>query len=602
MESKVLANRLRLPFSVCAGCFALIFAVRLHLVAVAGFAHPYWDQWGFEGTTIVEPFLEGKLTLADLFTAESEHRNVFPRLTQLALVGIDGGFWDGLAQAVMNIGLFAFFGTIVVSQLFRLATGLERWLLPILLLAAFCSPVGFQNTLWGICSSWYFLIFCSLFSIIAVSESPPFSARWFFGLAAAVAAFLGMAGGIITPVICAGITFVRWLQLRKDFKAHWLAIMAWLALAVGFFAVTPRVPGNQLAAKGAWEFCTAVLDNLAFPFTGKLFSITTIAVIALLGTAVLLPRSRARWKSGDFAILGILFWLLGQVCALAYGRGHGGIPHRYHELLVLFGPFVIAAFAILPRLFSMGKAFAVSSHILLAGLLLTFLVGLTRRTTEAFSLLIPQRTAVFAVQEANLRSFVQTDDVEGFRKLSPDQTGSYQGADVMSRIMRTPALRAALAPSIREPVSIAQQDAGGRTIEPVTAEALNTLKLPAPRVGRYYSVMVQTLIQPTIRDRIRGLSHGLILRPTPLPDSSHSIEVLTSDPRRLQHSAILKKLGATSFFLPRGLGPIGWLMRIMLAFSSLLLVLAVSGFAAVALAAVWSFSRATQRSSRRIPG
>jgi hypothetical protein len=591
-------NHLRLPFSVCAGCFALIFAVRLHLVALAGFAHPYWDQWGFEGTTIIQPFLERKLTLAHLFTAENEHRLVLSRLTQLALVTLDGGFWDCLAQAVMNVGLFAFFGTILISQLFRLARGLERWLLPILLLAIFCSPLGFQNTLWGISACWYFLIFGSLFAIVAVSESSPFSVRWFFGLAAAVASFLGMAGGVITPAICAGITFVRWLQLRRDFKTHVLAIITWLALAAGLFAATPRVPGNQLAATSVWEFCSLILESLAFPFTQKFFSIPTIIIIALLGTAALISRRPTRWKNGDFAILGILLWLLGQIFALAYGRGHGGIPHRYHELLVLFGPFVITGLAILPRLFGVGKAVTVSSQLLLAGVLLTFLVGLTRRTTEAWTLLIPQRSAVFAVQEANLRSFVRTDDVDAFRKLSADQTGSYQGADVMSRILRTGALRAALAPSIREPVPVIDGETKQPLDEPFSWVALKTAQLADPQAGHRYLVICQTRSWPGVWARLLALRQGFSLRPGPDRNGSHSLELITNDLNRLRRAEVLERLGADSFLLPREVGPVGSAVRSLLAFSPILLVAGILGLVLCALAL---FIRRTPRNVANAP-
>jgi hypothetical protein len=569
------------------GCFALIFSVRLQLVATAGFAHPYWDQWSFEATTIVQPFLEGRLRFADLFTAESEHRNVLPRLTQLALVGVDGRFWDCLAQTVMNVGLFALFGTLVLSQLFRLTKGFERWLLLALLLLVFCSPIGFQNTLWGICSSWYFLIFCSLLAIVAISKSSPFSLGWFVGLIAAVASFFGMAGGVVTPVVCAGITFVRWLQLRKDSKTHLLAIFIWLALAVGLFAATPRVPGNQLASATAAEFLNALLGTLAFPFSLKVFGIPTLLILAGLGIALLHPGSRARWTRGDFAVLGSLLWLLGQSVALAYGRGRGGIPHRYHELLALFGPFTLASLASLPRLLGARRTATLSCHVILAGLLAAYLVGLTRLTIEALTIWVPSRSAVFAVQESNLRSLVRTNDVDAFRGLTADQAGSYQGADVISGILRTPSVRAALAPSIREPLSVTDAGTGVPLSEPFPADRLNTIILPAPRAGRHYSIMVETLFRPTIRDRLDALWHGMIWRPTPRSDNSHSVEIITTDPRRLQETKALASLKPVSLFLPRELGPIGSAMRFLLSFSPLLVVIGLFGFTAAALRLVY---------------
>ena len=572
-------------------CFCVLFATRLQLIASNGFAHPFWDQWGGEGVQLIQPLLEKKLTFAQLIAPASEHRIVLQRLSVLMLVKLDG-FWDCVAQLVLNAAIFSFFATFLIFWLIRISVGLERWLLAGALFAVFCSPIGFQNTLWGIASYLYFSIFFSFVAIIGASQSRPFSTGWFVAFAAAVAAFLGSAGGVITPLICAGITVLRWFQLRESLRRHVAAILGWLTLGAVLFSLTPHVPGNQLAAKSASEFCAALFGALAFPFAQKIWGIPPIVIIGLLATAALVPSRRFCWRDSDRAVLGILVWLLGQSVVIACLRGHGAIPHRYHDVLVLFVPFALAGLSSLPRLLRLNAAGTAMSRAVLAGLVALYFVGLAQRTDEAWRIWIPQRTAGFAVQENNLRDFVRTENFEVFGSLSADDTGSYLGADAMSRLLQTESVRHALAPSIREPVPITSDETGEFLKEPFSLATFRTSKLSNGYAGCRYLIICQSRDRPSIWARLTVLGRGLILRAGPDRNGSHSIELITRDWNQLRGSKILDKLGVTSCLLPREIGPVGSAARLLLSFSPVLLIAGSFGLASFAL--IW-FSRRTSR-------
>ncbi|HOS75955.1 MAG TPA: hypothetical protein PKW12_11915, partial [Verrucomicrobiota bacterium] len=83
-----------------ASLFLAGLGARLWLIDRFGTALPFWDQWE-EARVVYVPFLAGKLSLTDLFSAHNEHRILFTRLYGLALLLLNGQ-WDGRLQMVGN--------------------------------------------------------------------------------------------------------------------------------------------------------------------------------------------------------------------------------------------------------------------------------------------------------------------------------------------------------------------------------------------------------------------------------------------------------------------------------------------------------------------
>ncbi len=89
--------------------FLVGLGARLGLIERFGTPLPFWDQWD-EVRVVFVPYFQGKLSLPALFSPHNEHRILFTRLYDLALLLLNGQ-WDNLVQMTAN----AFIYTAVVA-------------------------------------------------------------------------------------------------------------------------------------------------------------------------------------------------------------------------------------------------------------------------------------------------------------------------------------------------------------------------------------------------------------------------------------------------------------------------------------------------------
>src|ERR1051325_4192858 len=80
---------------------------RLWLIHRFGTALPFWDQWDL-ARYIYVPYLEGKLTLADLLRPHAENRIVISRLFGLGLLLLNGKEFDNHVEMAGNVFLYTF--------------------------------------------------------------------------------------------------------------------------------------------------------------------------------------------------------------------------------------------------------------------------------------------------------------------------------------------------------------------------------------------------------------------------------------------------------------------------------------------------------------
>ena len=74
---------------------------------------------------------------------------------------------------------------------------------------AFALPFGWENTLAGFQSAFYFLVLFSVLSIWLTVDNGPGTGPWLVGWLCAFCALLTSAGGLLTPVVLALIPLVR---------------------------------------------------------------------------------------------------------------------------------------------------------------------------------------------------------------------------------------------------------------------------------------------------------------------------------------------------------------------------------------------------------
>ena len=168
---------------------------------------PFWDQWE-EARVVYLPFFGGKLALADLFSTHNEHRIFFTRIYGLALLLLNGQ-WDGQLQMVVN-------AIIHCTTLAGLGWLMSRWLerkywilvwLPLVLVLAL--PFGWENSLAGFQSQFYFLLVFSLLTLWLLGLHSPGLARWWCGVATAVTALFTVASGFLAAAAVFALVVLR---------------------------------------------------------------------------------------------------------------------------------------------------------------------------------------------------------------------------------------------------------------------------------------------------------------------------------------------------------------------------------------------------------
>jgi len=154
--------------------FLIGLGARLWLIARFGTPLPFWDQWE-EARVVYIPFFEGKLSLADLFSAHNEHRIFCSRVYGLALMLLNRQ-WDGqlemVADAVLHCATLAGLGWLMFRWLDK-----RSWLLIWLPLAlVLVLPFGWENSLGGFQSVFYIFLLLSLLTLWLLGVRAPGSA------------------------------------------------------------------------------------------------------------------------------------------------------------------------------------------------------------------------------------------------------------------------------------------------------------------------------------------------------------------------------------------------------------------------------------------
>ena len=79
--------------------FLVVLGSKLLFIQLFGSNLPFWDQWDAEGAGLFKPYLEGTLGPEHLFASHNEHRILFTRLLELAML-------EGAPEAIrLSVGI-----------------------------------------------------------------------------------------------------------------------------------------------------------------------------------------------------------------------------------------------------------------------------------------------------------------------------------------------------------------------------------------------------------------------------------------------------------------------------------------------------------------
>ncbi|HVY19442.1 MAG TPA: hypothetical protein VHA70_05100 [Bauldia sp.] len=329
-----------------AGLFLIVFGTKVLLIAAFGSPVPYWDQWDAEAANLFVPYLDGHLSLSSLIEPHNEHRILLTRLMALVLFEL-AGEWDPILEMLLNAVIHAAFVTGLAWLLLPLIDASRRMVFLAFMALAFGLPIGWENTLAGFQSQFYFLLIFSTLMLLALARATAFSPGWFAGVASAIAAFFSLASGALGPLTGAALaaaqiaTGVRSRNSREVF-----AIILLIAIAVVMVRSVP-LAATEISAKGPADFVHAALAIASVPLHGipggVILAHLPLGWFVLRAVRVPLPARSRTWL-----IVGLAGWLVAQVLSVAYSRAAGALSARYLDIVLIALPLdLVALFAIL---------------------------------------------------------------------------------------------------------------------------------------------------------------------------------------------------------------------------------------------------------------
>ncbi len=471
----------------------LIFASKLALIHTAGTDVPQLDQWDAEAHHTLVPWLENRLTTADLLYPHNEHRLVTTKLWSLAFVAANGQ-WSGFVTLVANAAVHTAFAVCFLLLSRRWLRGPLFLAFAFLLLLLHALPFAWENTLGAFQIQFYFLLLFSFGHLAFTLGSSGFSIRWFVGQFSALLAVFSLASGLLSSaaLLCAlAAEFLRTRRLTAPQLVSAALAIAFLSLG---WSLRTVVPGHApLHAQSIGEFLLATLQLFTWPAP------TWLPIILAPTVLFTIRVLRDRHKPVDLLLVALLAWAALQLAALAYARGTQSVTSsRYLDLLVIHVALAFIFLATLPNLRS--------HRAIVATWLLVAALSLAHVARDQWHGIILPRRAQFAAQEENLRRYLATNDPQHLAgKTFPDLP--YPDSNVLLQRLSSPALRSILPPSIRpalhlSPSSITANDVPASLLPSPFPIALSTHSSPAPVHWRSDPQPDSTL--PILRLRIAG--------------------------------------------------------------------------------------------------
>ena len=300
--------------------------------------------------------------------------------------------------------------------------------------------------------------FSVLFSILAfwlTSAHRVFTWRWCLGAACAFCAVFTCAGGVITGAMVAGLSVLKLIADRRDWRRELAGVATGVAiLAVGAAIASPPIAGHEpLRAHSVVEFLQALATNMAWPWIGE----RRAAVLMWLPVALLLVPLLRRPRSltvNDCVTLAVSGWVILNGVAVAYGRGAGApVPaSRYMDFLSLgLIANLMALTALLDRL---RRASARRLAYGLLGLWLALAAVGVDRLVARTGVELGHFRNFYASHTGSVRAFVVTGHREEFLAKRPLYDLPFPDAPTLVGLLENPVFRRILPATLREPLPV----------------------------------------------------------------------------------------------------------------------------------------------------
>jgi hypothetical protein len=391
--------------------------------------------------------MTGQLGPGIFFESANEHRIAWTRLFLLGLFKANGGQWDPMLEMVAQAPLHALAITLLVAMVTHGMSG--GWRVAVAGLAAVLGviPFGWENTLWGFQSQFYFLSLYGVLVMWICWRHEALSGWWWAGAALGVANLFTMGGGVFPVTALGGFL---WLRVITERDAQWrrraAGALVFVAIAALGVALTPMDLNPTLKAGGFAEYLGAVTGILSWPCASHWAWCIVQAPLVLVAALYLARRVRFD-SAGWFVVLAGGSFLL-QALVTGYKRCHAWDQSRYSDSWMLMLIIQIAAIYYLKQAAGSSRTnhlSYISYAVAVAwGALAGY--GLLEKTTQVLPPQLEAKRMGMVEMAANVRDYLRTGDAAFLQKQIP-----FPNAAKLKTVLDDPMIRGILPPDIYNP-------------------------------------------------------------------------------------------------------------------------------------------------------
>jgi len=463
-----------------------VIGAKIWMIAQNGSPTPFWDQWDAEGAFLYPQYLNGTLTFSDLITPHNEHRILVTRLWSLLLLDLEG-YWDPILQMLANTLLLGGFVALLVAS-FRPMLDAASWIAFALFAAViYALPFGWESTLAGFQSSWYFMLLFSVGGLLAIIEAAAFSARWWLALLLVLVSYFSLASGALTAAAAFAICAVQFAVGRRSGTVEWLALVMLAAMtAVMMLYIPILAPQAVYKSHSVGQFLHALMQIMSWPAVpNDAGSLPLIAGAILIQAPVLLISLCVIWLRPPVAdrrwlLVVLTGWTILQAAGVAYGRATIATSSRYLDVWVVIILLDYACLLYALNLFPISwlqRSLAPGATVFW---LLLVLFGATKAIFTRTLPEIAQRAASYQAENLNFRAYLETGDIRVLEN-KPTLDIPYPSPKRLAQIVSNPSVRAILPPALVGEASAARAQQHG--LAQYTGRPIETLKYYALRWG-----------------------------------------------------------------------------------------------------------------------
>ena len=426
--------------AVLLGVFFIIFSIKLVLIAEYGNSVPFWDQWDAEADFLYLPWVEGRLELSQLFAPHNEHRILWTRLLGIAELEFNGGIWDPLFQMLVNAALHSLAILIFLTVLKKELPKQSFHVFAFMGILLFGIPYGWENTLSGFQSQFYFMLLFGFISIAVLIKTEPLGVKWFCGYFLLILSCFSLSSGFLAGVAVSGCYVLQMIYARKINISKVTGIILLGIYSTIAYLMIPVNDGHEaLKASSIQDFIVAFAKSLSFPFPNNpaMAFIIQMPFLIMLSISVIKTEKSDNSPKIPWILMAVGIWVWLNAAATAYGRGQGGgaPASRYMDTITVG---IMLNYALL---FFIRQKF--NSRIILMGVCLWVLVVSVGSFNYLSDSVIPElksKERFSKIQASNLRNYLYTGNRDLF-KSQPYFHIPYPSAERLIMLLDNPNMR-----------------------------------------------------------------------------------------------------------------------------------------------------------------